>query len=170
MAGSEEMSSSPHVQSPLMNVQRGSVAARSLLWPALSIIVGAVFIYAGVLKAWDPFAFAKDIDHFRILSYPLGMRVAFYLPWLEILCGLALIVGRLRSGAIAILGGLMVVFTIATIAAKARGIDLDCGCFGSVGKGLGFTAHLLIDFALLAALLALWIGHAKASPVRSDPE
>ena len=162
MAGSEEMNTSPHVQSPLLNAQRGGIAARSLLWPALSVIVGAVFIYAGVLKAWNPFSFADDIEHFRILSWPLGIRLAFYLPWLEILCGLGLIVGWLRSGATAILTGLMVVFIGATIAAKARGLNLDCGCFGSVGKGLSFTSHLLIDFALLASLLVLWFRNAKA--------
>lgn len=148
------MSDAAHVQSPLMNVQRGAVP-RSSIWFALSILVGAIFIYAGAVKVWDPLAFANDIAHYRILSWPLGIRLAFYLPWLEILCGLALILGRLRTGAVAILLALTGVFIVASIAARLRGIDLNCGCFGSAGKGLSFTWHLVIDFAILGGLLAL---------------
>ena len=51
----------------------------------------------------DPMRFANDIENYRLLSWPIGMRFAIYLPWLEIFCGLALIVGWLRSGAVAIL-------------------------------------------------------------------
>ncbi len=155
------MSRSPHVQSPLMNLPGGVIASPSFLGFALSIIVGAVFIYAGATKAWDPFTFANDIEHYRILSWPLGMRLAFYLPWLEILCGIALIVGRLRTGAIAITSGLMLVFIAVTIAAKVRGIDLSCGCFGHASKGLSFTTHLLLDLILLGALLFLWIRRSR---------
>jgi uncharacterized membrane protein YphA (DoxX/SURF4 family) len=146
-----------------MNGQREEAPQRSWLWPALSIAVGAIFIYAGALKAWDPLHFFNDIQNYRILSYPLAIRLAFYLPWLEILCGVALIVGWMRSGAVAILSALMLIFIAATVAAKARGINIDCGCFGSASKGLGFTSHMLIDFALLAALIALWF-----RPVRSN--
>ncbi|MBA2622606.1 MAG: DoxX family protein [Chthoniobacterales bacterium] len=159
------MSSSPHVQSPLMGVQRGT-PRRSPLWTALAVILGLVFIYTGVLKAWDPIAFTRDIQNFHILPWPVGVRVAFYLPWLEILCGLALLTGYLRGGALAILSSLMVIFIGATIAAKVRGIDLDCGCFGNATKNLPFTWHLVIDFALLAGLLALWSLSPRDQPHR----
>jgi len=147
---------SPHVQSPLLNVQREVFAPRSFFWPALAALLGAVFIYAGVLKALDPIAFTRDILSFRVLSWPLGVRLAFYLPWLEIICGLALITGRLRKGAVAILLALTGVFIAVTIAAKARGIDLTCGCFGGASKNLSLGWHLAIDFAILAGLLAIW--------------
>lgn len=155
MARIEEVTEARHVQSPLMSGQR-TPASRALVPMILRLAVGAVFIYAGVLKAADPVKFASDIQHFHILSWPLGMRLAFYLPWLEIICGVALIVGWLRSGALAILTALTVVFIGATVAAKVRGIDLDCGCFGSATKNLSFASHMAIDFAILAALLAIW--------------
>ncbi|MDQ6764516.1 MAG: DoxX family membrane protein [Verrucomicrobiota bacterium] len=148
------MNSSSHVQSPLMQGQERATP-RPIFWWAIAVVIGGIFIYAGATKIWDPMAFANDISNYRILSWPLGIRLAFYLPWLEILCGLALIFGRLRAGAVAILLALTLVFIAASIVARARGIDLNCGCFGSAGKGLGFTAHLLIDFAILAALVAL---------------
>ncbi len=147
------MNTSPHVQSPLMGVQRGSPQI-SLFWPVLSGVIGLVFIYTGVLKAWNPIAFARDIQNFHLLPWPVGVRLAFYLPWLEIVSGLALLTGFLRRGAVGILTVLMVIFIAATVAAKARGIDLDCGCFGS-GTNLTFTWHIVIDAALLAGLLAL---------------
>ena len=146
-----------HVQSPFMNAPGASPAAkRPVIFLVLAIAVAAVFLYAGALKVWDPGKFARDIQNFKIVPWAIAIRLAFYLPWLEILCGLALITGWLRAGAVALLTGLTVIFIGATIAAKARGIDLDCGCFGSVGKNLTFTWHLVIDFAILAALVVLW--------------
>ena len=150
------MSTVRHFQSPLMNAHRPPVReTRSPLALVLGIIVGAVFIYAGALKIVDPVKFATDIANFHVLPWWLGVRVAFYLPWLEVICGLALIVGWLRSGAVGILTALTVIFIAATVAAKVRGINLDCGCFGSATKNLTFAWHMVIDFALLAALLAL---------------
>ena len=69
----------------------------------VAFLVAAVFLYAGVLKAWEPIKFAEDIQKYHILSWPLGMGMAFYLPWLEIICGLALLTRWLRRGAAAIL-------------------------------------------------------------------
>jgi len=83
--------------------------------------------------------------------------LAFYLPWLEILCGFALVVRFLYRGALSISTALIVVFTLATIAAKARGLDITCGCFGHASQHWSFPAHLLTNLAILAALLALCI-------------
>jgi hypothetical protein len=105
--------------------------------------------------------FARDIQNFRIINWAVAIRIAFYLPWLEIVTGLALIAGYLRHGALAILTGLTLVFIGATISAHARGINLDCGCFGGASKGMSFTTHMLIDFAILAALVALWVLPAR---------
>ena len=121
------------------------------------MIVGGIFIYAGAIKALDPIRFASDIDNYKILPWAIGVRLAFYLPWLEILCGLALIARRLYLGGLSILTALASVFIIATIAAKIRGLDITCGCFGHASKNWSFTAHLALDLSLLAALIALCI-------------
>ena len=153
-----------HVQSPITDAgHRRDVSFWSFRF-LLALLIGAVFIYAGALKAWDPVKFASDIQNFHILPWPLGVRLAFYLPWLEILCGLALITGWLRTGAVGILTALMLVFLAATIAAKMRGIDLDCGCFGKATKNLPFAWHLAIDFAMLAGLLGLGWGFRSSAP------
>ena len=151
------MSSSPHVQSPLMGGQRHKPSRQRLfVAPALAAVIGGLFIYAGALKVVDPVKFTTDIQNFRILPWTLSVPLAFYLPWLEIVSGAALIFGWLRSGALAILTSLTLIFIGATISAQVRGIDLDCGCFGKATSNLTFTQHLLIDFAILAGLLIVW--------------
>src|SRR3954447_8878288 len=162
MAAGAQVNTSEHVQSPFMMGQRATMrSSRSLIWMALAAIVGAVFIYAGAAKISDPSKFARDIVNFRIVPWPVAIRVAFYLPWLEIVAGLALLTGFLRGGALAILTTLMIFFIGATISAHARGINLDCGCFGGASKGMSFTSHMLIDLALLGGLIALWILPAR---------
>jgi hypothetical protein len=95
--------------------------------------------------------------------------LAFYLPWLEIFCGLALIFRLCYRGALSILTALVVVFLVATVAAKVRGLDITCGCFGHASQNWSFPAHIALDLGILAALAALcyWSvarARANASP------
>ena len=72
-------------------------------WRIVDLIVGGIFIYAGVIKILDPVQFANDIDNYKSLPWFISVRLAFYLPWLEILCGLALIFRFLYRGGLSIL-------------------------------------------------------------------
>jgi len=142
---------------------------KSFVWRILDFIIAAIFIYAGVLKALDPVQLAHDIDHYKTLPWAVGVGLAFYLPWLEIFCGLALIFRLFYRGALAILTALVVVFLVATIAAKVRGLDITCGCFGHASQNWSFPTHLTLDLAILAALAALCYcsvarARANASP------
>ena len=128
-----------------------------LVWQILSVIVGAIFVYAGVVKAIDPIQFGLDIDNFKILPWFVSVRLAFYLPWLEILCGLALIFHFLYRGGLSVLTLLVLGFIGATIAAKVRGLDITCGCFGHSSQRWSFPQHMAIDLAIFIALiLLLW--------------
>ena len=130
---------------------------RNIAWRIVDLIVGGLFIYAGVLKALDPISFGIDIDNYKILPWFIGVRLAFYLPWLEILAGLAVVSRKLYLGGLSILAALTSIFIVASIVAKVRGIDITCGCFGHASKYLSFAGHLALDFVLLAALIALWL-------------
>jgi hypothetical protein len=130
-------------------------AVGRFFWRILDFIVAGIFIYAGAIKVLDPLQFANDIDNYKILPWTISVGLAFYLPWLEMLCGLALILHRLYLGGLSILTGLVAVFLVATIAAKARGLDITCGCFGHASQNWNFPAHLAVDLAILGALLAL---------------
>ena len=129
-----------------------------LFWRLLGLIIGAVFIYAGAVKVLDPIQFGLDIDNYKMLPWFMSVRLAFYLPWLEILCGLALIFRCLYRGGLSILAVLVLVFIGATVAAKARGLDITCGCFGHASRHWSFAQHMAIDLAIFVALVALlWI-------------
>ncbi|HEU0273768.1 MAG TPA: MauE/DoxX family redox-associated membrane protein [Candidatus Udaeobacter sp.] len=128
---------------------------KSFFWRILDLLIAAVFIYAGVLKMLDPVQFAHDIDHYNILPWTVGVGLAFYLPWLEISCGLALIFRVFYQGALSILTALVVIFLVATIAAKARGLDITCGCFGHASQNWSFPTHLALDLGILVVLVIL---------------
>lgn len=138
---------------------RGAGALRTV-WvdfrPGVAAAVGGLFIYAGIVKVADPVAFAGDISNFHLIPWPAGVRLAFYLPWLEMICGAALFLGWKRRGAVVVLTALTTIFIGASVLARLRGIDVNCGCFGSAGKDLTFGWHLALDFLILAALVFLW--------------
>ena len=147
-------------------MNRDRVGAKSFNWRlvvgrALAVLAGAVFVYAGVLKVRDPLQFANDLSNYRIMPWPVGVRLAFYLPWLEIICGLALIFRRVFAGALSITGTLMLTFIGATIWAKIQGIDVACGCFGTASSNLTLTWHLVLNGSILAVLIFLWFTRAQ---------
>ena len=170
----KEMNKTPNAQLPTPNAERSQVSTsgvgRSALdvgrffWRILDLILAGIFIYAGALKAFDPVQFASDIDNYKILPWSVSVGLAFYLPWLEIFCALGLIFQRFYRGALSILTALIVVFTLATIAAKVRGLDITCGCFGHASQHWSFPAHLATNLAILAALLALGFSNWSRKP------
>jgi putative oxidoreductase len=135
------------------------LSTRNILWRSIGLIVGGIFVYAGVIKALDPLRFATDIDNYKMLPWAIGVRLAFYLPWLEMLCGLALILRFFYRGGLFILSALTFIFIAASIIAKVRGLDITCGCFGHASKNWSFSSHVLLDLVVLAGLIALWISN-----------
>jgi hypothetical protein len=127
----------------------GSLGIWRVLSRILDFVLAGIFIYAGALKAYDPVQFASDIDNYKLLPWPVSVALAFYLPWLEIFCALGLVFRFVYRGALSILTASIVVFTLATIAAKVR------GCFGHASQNWSFPSHLATNLAILAALLAL---------------
>ena len=159
----DEMSATPNAERPTPNAElrtAGSIPdfkgrTSKILWRTVDLVVAGIFIYAGAIKALDPVQFASDIDNYKILPWPVSVALAFYLPWLEIFCGFSLVVRFLYRGALSILSALILVFTLITIAAKLRGLDITCGCFGHASQNWSFPAHLATNLVILAALLAL---------------
>ena len=139
------------------------------VWRILDLIIGGIFVYAGVLKVLDPVQFANDIDNYKSLPWFVSVRLAFYLPWLEILCGLALIFRFFYRGGLSILTVLILIFIGATIAAKGRGLDITCGCFGHASQHWSLAQHMTIDLSIFVALAALLSIELKGR-LRSDSE
>lgn len=94
-------------------------------------VLGLVFAAAALAKLGDLRSFADQVHNFRLLPVGAENLVALALPWVEIVLALALLLGFRSRGGAWLGAALMGVFTIAVAAAVARGLDFECGCFGT---------------------------------------
>jgi len=133
----------------------------ALMVLVLRVALGALFVYAGALKIGHPLDFQQAIENYRLLPKVATLPLAFYLPWLEIVCGLALIFGRSLRAAAGIVAALCIVFLLALIQAWMRGLDIQCGCFGSAPETGGLFWPILRDMLLLAVTGAIWLRAKK---------
>jgi len=119
------------------------------------LVLGALLLLAGTLKLRDPTAFATEIANYQLL--PAGAPVlAAILPAIELILGAGLIVlprAWRRSAAGAALA-LFVVFTAAVGSVYFRGINIDCGCFGTGGGPIGWLT-LVRNLSLTAGAVIL---------------
>jgi hypothetical protein len=118
---------------------------------AIRVVIGAIFTYAGVVKMMDPWAFARAIDSFHMLPPAFISPVAIVLPTLEVIAGVLWLLNRVAVSAAVTILGLCLLFAVALGAAMARGLPVDCGCFGAAFGGSTPTVALLRDLFLLAA-------------------
>ena len=116
--------------------------------------IGVVFLAAALGKIGDTAAFAGQIVNYRLLPIAPVNLLAITLPWIELLAGLALVLGvRARSGAVIVLV-LMAGFTVAVGSAWARGLDFECGCFGKASASV-IGARKFAENVGLTALAAI---------------
>ena len=166
----------------------------NIFWRILDFVLAGLFIFAGLSKIFDldhvmahlqqlqfasaladlrnlslasPAEFANGIDNFKLLPWPVSVALAFYLPWLEIFCALGLVFRFLYRGALTLLIMLMLVFTLAITAAKVRGLDITCGCFGHASQHWSFPSHLATNLAILVGLLVLFFKATSRSRLRT---
>jgi putative oxidoreductase len=124
------------------------------------IVLGGLFVYAGVAKALDPLDFAQNIRNYRLVGQELSFIAAVVLPWLEILAGLALAAGVWPRASALLISGLLVFFIALTMVTIIRGLDVDCGCFGAVSRKAGLGV-VLEDAAMLYVALAVLFAPGK---------
>jgi putative oxidoreductase len=121
------------------------------------LVLGGIFIYASLDKIVQPETFAIDIDNYRILPFSLVNFIALLLPWFELFCAVALISGVYwRTGAL-LVGMLLMIFIAGMISALIRGLDINCGCFGT---GTAVSPWRIIEDLVLLAL-AIYIYRSK---------
>jgi putative oxidoreductase len=129
-----------------------SLSSGWVLW-IVRVVVGTVFMVAGVPKMLDPQAFADSIETFQLLPSWLINFVALGLPPLEVAAGSFFIMGWRIRGTALILFILTVVFALALTQGMVRGLPVDCGCFGSGAPSVWKNAFSLgRDLVLMAAV------------------
>ncbi len=126
------------------------------------IIVGGVFIWAGVLKIIDPLGFAESIANYRLFPAWMAFFLALVIPWIELICGVLLILGLFPRTSAFVLSLFLFAFIVLIWVSILRGLDIDCGCFGSFSRKVDYSL-LLIDGVLfgMSTLLFLSSGRKK---------
>jgi uncharacterized membrane protein YphA (DoxX/SURF4 family) len=132
-------------------------------WLGLIVRLGlaTVWLTSGIAKASDPRATIVAVRAYRVLPEGLVGVVAAVLPYLEIAFGLLLLVGLATRLTAWLSAALLLVFIAGVISAAARGLSIDCGCFGGGGTVAAgqtqYTAEILRDvgFLVLAGFL-IW--------------
>ena len=137
------------------------LAGSSLAIRGLGFLIGLVFIYAGQAKIRTAAVFADSIASFRLVPDIFNNAVALGLPPFEVLLGVLLIIGwRRRTMAFC---ALMVsgIFLLALVSAEARGITVECGCFGAASAVSSSELSLWLsvgrDLLLLMATIVLYV-------------
>jgi protein-disulfide isomerase len=137
-------------------------AARPWLATASRVGLAAVWLYAGVAKAADPGRLLVGVNAYQLLPDWMARATAYGLPFLEIGIGLLLLAGLATRLAAVLSVLLLVVFAAGVSSAAARGLSIDCGCFGAGGQvAAGHTRYGLeigrdVGLLVLAAFLVLW--------------
>jgi uncharacterized membrane protein YphA (DoxX/SURF4 family) len=128
---------------------------QSAIYHLARLTLAGVFLYAGWVKANDVVAFAGSVANYEILPYSLNYLVAATLPYVELLCGVLLLINQRVRPAALVLGGLNVVFMITLVSVLARGLDIDCGCFDPSGESGTTAGQALVRDVGLMVLIVL---------------
>jgi uncharacterized membrane protein YphA (DoxX/SURF4 family) len=125
-----------------------------ILLVVLRVALGAIFVYAAWIKLRDPWQlFAMSIDSYRILPLGAVELAAHVIPWMELAVGLMLIAGLWLRISGSIVSLLLLTFFVLMLRAYAKGMAIDCGCFGP-GEAISWKT-LLRDGSMVAAALLL---------------
>ncbi len=123
----------------------------------LRLILGGIFLLAAWNKLRAPQIYAEAIGGFKLLHESVLLPAAVLFIWLEMMSGVSVLVGLwTRAGAL-LMSALLLIFFLAIAAAIARGLDIQCGCFGALASGgVGWPALLrALVLLVMAARLTI---------------
>jgi uncharacterized membrane protein YphA (DoxX/SURF4 family) len=139
-------------------------------WAGLAarLVVGAVWLYAGAAKLFDPAQSVAAVRAYQLLPGSLVQPVGQLLPVIEVVVGAMLVVGLLTRGAAVISAVLFALFIIGIASVWARGITIDCGCFGGGGYDPDAASQYPWEIArdtalLLLSLFLAWLPSTRLS-------
>jgi uncharacterized membrane protein YphA (DoxX/SURF4 family) len=148
-------------------------------WPALRpwlatvarLILAGVFLYAGGSKVGDLAGSGRAVAAYDLMPAATARAVGAVLPFVELALGVLLMVGLATRLAAAVATGLLAVFIAGIVSAWARGLSIDCGCFGgggqlAAGERPTYGWELTRDAALL--LVALFLLASPRSRLSAD--
>ena len=115
------------------------------------IVLAMIFIYAGMEKISDTNGFSISINNYKILPLFLVNIFAITLPWLELTTGILLLFGIKVKENSFIISVLLIIFIIVISISLIRGLNIDCGCFGTV-SGTKIGVYKIVEDLVLLLL------------------
>ena len=131
-----------------------SSQVRTGIAAGIRLFLGALFVYTGLLKLYDPPGFLDDLYQYELLGERAGFAVAFLVPVIELAFGALLLAGSARRVALSGAAVLLLVFVMAQGSAMSRGLVIDCACFGDAAPGGALVGPWSIARTTALALLA----------------
>jgi uncharacterized membrane protein YphA (DoxX/SURF4 family) len=162
----------PDPSEPAVGGRRPGLGRRAAPWAGTAARLGlaAVWTWAGLAKIADPAEAAQAVRAYRLLPEALVKPVGYGLPFLELALALLLLIGLGTRAAALLSGALLLVFIAGIASVRARGMSIDCGCFGGGGRidssRTQYLREILRDSGLL--LLAAWLVRRPGSRLSTD--
>jgi uncharacterized membrane protein YphA (DoxX/SURF4 family) len=127
----------------------------------LRLVLALIFIFAAIEKIALPENFSVSISNYKLLPAEFINILAIIIPWIELVSGLLLLLGISVKENSAIITCFLIVFTIAIIISLFRGLNIDCGCFGTAyGAQIGLLKvgeNILL--IIIGFILIRWDSH-----------
>lgn len=109
----------------------GKIDYQQLFLLIARLLLAGVFVLAALPKIEDPVAFSASVSAFRVVGPEFSNWVALILPWLELVIGIGILIPQIKSSSGILITTLLILFIGLHISAWARGLEIDCGCFGA---------------------------------------
>jgi len=136
------------------------------------IVLGGVLLVAGGLKVGNPQKSAMSVRAYELLPIDIANFFGYVLPWFEIGIGALLILGVAVKISALLGGATMLIFILAISQAWARGLSIDCGCFGGGGvidpSQTKYLEEILRDIGLM--LMAIYLYRFPSGRFALDKE
>ena len=128
------------------------------------VFISIIFIFAGIEKIGDPSSFAESITNYKMFPEFLVNLFAVVIPWAELAVGILLLFGTAVKENTFILSVLLTFFVILIFVAVLRGLNIDCGCFGTISASkVGLQKIIENILLLLLTINVLYFGSKKYS-------
>ena len=115
----------------------------------LRVALGGFFIWSGAVKLADLDSFVDTVGNYQIVDRPWDAYFGYFVPWFEVVAGLAVVTGLgIRAGLLSLMG-MLVGFSVAIAWVWSEGLNINCGCFGKSDEPTNYGRHLFYNVLLI---------------------